>query len=95
MKSIINISVVALGIGIGIVFPLWLTVIGCTDIKPSQSFLLREGYTIVSYEGYDWFNCGRSDIYRHKFSVVNPKQEKETVVVCSSLFGASIIKTFR
>jgi hypothetical protein len=91
-----TIFLIACCVGIGIVLPIGLTVKSYTDVESSKNLLLSQGYSEVVYEGYDWLNCGRGDIYRHRFSVLGKgSQRAEKVLVCSSFFGGSTVRTFR
>lgn len=65
---------------------------GCTQTDDAVRVLESAGYTDVTLEGYDLFNCSDDDFYKTKFRAKGPNGKPVSGVVCAGLLfkGATV-----
>ena len=64
----------------------------CTDKDNSKRVLENEGYTHISFQGYDWLGCSKDDIFRTGFYAVNKNGKSVRGTVCNSFFSGSVVR---
>lgn len=62
-----------------------LSFLGCTDEAASRRALEQEGYTDISFTGYDWFACAKDDTFHTGFRAKGPTGKPASGVVCCGL----------
>ena len=64
----------------------------CTSATDANKALEAEGYTDITFTGYDWFTCSKDDTYHTGFTAKNREGKTVTGTVCSGMLfkGATI-----
>jgi len=75
--------------GLTIILSIILTfaIVDKTDVKGASSVLIHSGYTPISVGGYDFWNGGKNDFYKTKFTAKAPNGDIVTGCVTKGLFG--------
>lgn len=60
-------------------------VASCTDEDAARDTLMKQGFSDVTTQGYDWTACGKDDATATKFTATNPKGQRVSGVVCCGL----------
>lgn len=65
----------------------------CTNEKEASRVLKMNGYSNITYTGYQWFSCSKGDFYNTGFVATNPTGLEVSGTVCSGLlFKSSTIR---
>jgi hypothetical protein len=59
-----------------------LTLASCTNEKDSRRVLEEQGFTEITFTGYDAWGCGEGDTYSTGFIATSPSGQRVTGVVC-------------
>lgn len=65
---------------------------GCTDSDHAQKVLKQQGFTNIKITGYDFFACGRDDIYHTGFVAITRDNTVVKGTVCKGIFKSSTIR---
>lgn len=68
--------------------------VGVTDEPHSKRILEKQGYTDVSFTGYDWFACSEDDWYHTGFVATSPSGDRLSGAVCCGLIMKSCTVRF-
>ena len=86
-----NIQVIA--ITLGLLLAVGLPVYAAfSDRSETVSFLETQGYSEVVLTGYQFFSCGRGDVYRDGFLATNSNGKTVVGVVCSGFLKGKTIR---
>ena len=58
---------------------------GCSSSADAQSALTKAGFTDITTQGWSPLSCSDDDTFSTKFTATNPRGERVSGVVCSSL----------
>jgi hypothetical protein len=59
----------------------------------SQQAIADQGYTQINYEGWEYFGCGESDIFRLRYTAVASNGRPVTLAACSGWFKGVTVRT--
>ena len=69
-----------------------LSVVGCTDEPAARRALQNQGFTNISFTGYQAFSCSKSDTTATGFFAKNPVGVTVEGVVCCGFSKACTIR---
>jgi hypothetical protein len=67
---------------------------GCDDPSTARSALQDAGMHDIVAGGWDFWGCGKDDVFATKFSAVNPGGRSVHGVVCSGWFKGATVRFF-
>ena len=56
--------------------------VGCTDEDKSRETLVKQGFSDITFQGYDWTSCGKDDDTATKFTAKNSAGQQVSGTVC-------------
>lgn len=56
---------------------------GCTSPQDAERALRAQGFTDITYTGYDYFACGKDDFYHTGFTAINAQGMYVEGTACS------------
>jgi hypothetical protein len=75
-----------------IVLVLMFAIVGCTNEPDTRSALESMGYTDIAFTGYEFYGCGKGDVYSTGFEATGPTGKKIKGVGCSGFFKGTTIR---
>jgi len=67
-------------------------IISCTNESSARKILANQGYTNIRITGYDWFACGRDDIYATGFIATSQAGKEVEGCICEGFFKNATIR---
>ncbi len=66
----------------------------CTDPESTVSLLMKQGYSDIRISGYDFFGCGKGDVFATGFTAQTANGSQVQGVVCSGFMKGSTIRFY-
>ena len=65
---------------------------GCTSPQDADRALSAQGFSDITYTGYDFMACSEDDIYHTGFRAKNPQGRYVSGTVCSGIFKNATVR---
>lgn len=66
--------------------------VSCTDEDASHKALRSQGFTNISFTGYEHFSCSEDDVYKTGFVATNPNGQRVEGTVCCGFFKSCTVR---
>ena len=77
---------------LSLIIALSFLISACTDEEGAIKVLRQNNYKPLSIDGYGWFNGGKEDLYRTKFTAIAPNGDTVKGCVTKGIFKGSTIR---
>ena len=71
---------------------LFLLLSGCTAPDRALRTLTEAGFSNIKVGGYNWFSCGKGDIFATNFQAVGPTGKPVEGTICNGLLKGATIR---